>query len=296
MNEPSIFGTAILAFGIGWVGSTNILGTIVPRVPALSDITPVFAQVSYMDGTNRRELITHTKAHDIERVQQRLKSAGINAKKLQKSVKALTSSSIPTPKPQPQPIEPPKYLSYPKCSEIAQEIRIRHAILSEKEEDLCTPDHDSRTWQAYGKYCIRFNDWPCNVVKKSESSLQTDMPAKPSNAERTFISKEDSKTYIANCVVLGDSVSFMSTGEGVPQTRLINFASSSSFVSAEGINGEKGTCTLKENPKGFRWIHCYKKGNQYVSYRKNGVSYAVNAHKAIISRESYRGGDCLIKI
>ena len=102
------------------------------------------------------------------------------------------------------------------------------------------------------------------------------------------------QTYRASCRALGDGISFTSTGELVLEQRLVNFLPSGPYIAEKG---QQGTCIMKLDPPGYRWVECWKKDGKYATGNWN-YPHFIKPTTAIANSVQHRGwsGACKVKL
>jgi len=102
------------------------------------------------------------------------------------------------------------------------------------------------------------------------------------------------ETYKASCRALGDGISLTSTGESVLEQRLVKFLPSGPYVPQKG---QLGTCIMKLDPPGYRWVRCWKKDGKYATGTWE-YPYFIKPTKAVANSVQYRdwSGACKVKL
>ena len=103
-----------------------------------------------------------------------------------------------------------------------------------------------------------------------------------------------SRTYNASCKALGDAITFTSTGEVVLEQRLVKFVPSGPYTAQKG---QLGTCVMKQDPAGYRWVRCWKKDGKYATGNWD-YPYFIKPITAIANSVQYRAwsGACKVKL
>jgi hypothetical protein len=102
-------------------------------------------------------------------------------------------------------------------------------------------------------------------------------------------------TYSANCRALGDGITLTSTGETVLEQRLVKFEPIETYKS---MIGQRGMCTIKKDPPGYRWIRCDKRDGSYSEVNNNRISpieFAADSVQHMASRRHWSGA-CKVKL
>jgi len=91
------------------------------------------------------------------------------------------------------------------------------------------------------------------------------------------------------CKAAGDAVLATNTGELILEQRLVK------FQPLEEDGRERATCTIKNDPPGYRWVSCGRDGNNYTTY--NGKKL-MKVEEAIANSIQHRGwsGACKVKL
>lgn len=102
------------------------------------------------------------------------------------------------------------------------------------------------------------------------------------------------QTYSASCKVFGDAITFKSTGELVLEQRLVKFVPSGPYTAQ---SGQQGTCIMKQDPAGYKWVGCWKKNGRYATGNWD-YPHFINPTTAIANSVQYRGwsGACKVKL
>jgi len=102
------------------------------------------------------------------------------------------------------------------------------------------------------------------------------------------------QTYSASCKASGDAITFTSSGESVLEQRLVRFVPSAPYIP---YKGQLGTCFIKQDPAGYKWVKCWKKGTKYATGNWDDPLFIIPT-TAIANSVQYRGwvGACKVKL
>ena len=102
------------------------------------------------------------------------------------------------------------------------------------------------------------------------------------------------ETYEASCKARGDAITLTTTGESVLEQRLVKFKPIDRY---EAQLGQRGVCVMKQDPPGYRWISCWKKGERFAAGDFYNPTF-IRPSEAVVNSVLYRGwaGACKVKL
>ena len=100
------------------------------------------------------------------------------------------------------------------------------------------------------------------------------------------------------CEAIGDAVIATNTGELILEQRMTNFEPLEEYGrNSTGVRGgRRAICTIKNDPPGYHWVPCSKKGDSYT--RNGNNEYLLEVEEAVANQIQYRGwsGACKVKL
>ena len=100
------------------------------------------------------------------------------------------------------------------------------------------------------------------------------------------------------CEAVGDAVIATNTGELILEQRMVKFKALEEYGrnSTGTRGGQRALCIVKNDPPGYRWLPCSKRGDGYIGNGNN--LNLLEVEEAVANQVQYRGwsGACKVKL
>ena len=100
------------------------------------------------------------------------------------------------------------------------------------------------------------------------------------------------------CEAVGDAVIATNTGELILEQRMVKFKPLEEYGrnSTGSRGGQRALCIVKNDPPGYRWLPCSKRGDSFI--RNGNNENLLKVEEAVANQVQYRGwsGACKVKL